>query len=137
LSHYWLQKQRAWNFNLIILLNLVDLNIFFFVVILVQHLIKLFNCLSKKLRYIDSSKNVRVVPDFPGVLLDLPGILLSKKQDVVSFYKEFIFRIMSGKIVITFAHPIIQNIQIWFQTGEKTFLQCIYFIVALILKIVR
>jgi len=92
LFHKRSQKYGATDFDLVLFLG----SIFIFFP-------KFSKSLSKKLRDVDGSKNIRVTPL-------LPRVLIVAEKTMICLDKELIFQIMGAEIIISLAHPVVENL---------------------------
>ena len=85
-------------------------------VVFEKHIAKFTYGLSKKLRDINGPKNIGVIPSFPTVLLLIVVIVVNYflvvEDFVICLNKELVLQIMSGQVVITFAHPVVEDFDI-------------------------
>jgi hypothetical protein len=49
---------------------------------------------------------------------------------MIGFDEELILQVMGRQVVITLAHPIVEDLEVWLETREEALLECVKPLVA-------
>jgi len=111
------------------------------IVILIQHVVKFTHGLTEKFRNVNCSEYIGLVPLLASVLVGHLIIVLmvahSLEDLVIGLDKELIFEIVGGKVILSFANPVVQNLKIWLETNQKTLLEDVELVASSLLKVIN